>query len=143
MKHRLYLMAGLAAAALAVTGCKQEKPVRDASNKEVELPAGSLHLSAQWFDGELWIETLDPKSGTCTFSQYQNGKPVDATIITLKNCRAAIGGPMTRPMMPPRQGMMGRPGPMGRDGMAPPERPRREAEAPAAEAAPASPPPAE
>lgn len=115
---RLFLAAAIAAGTLAIAGCK-----KDAGAKEIELPEGQIHLGAQWAGNELWVESFDPKTATCTFSQYQNGKVVEASTITFKNCRAgAAGGPMMRPMM---QGMPGRPGMnrpgMNRSGMAPPE----------------------
>lgn len=133
MNHRLFLAAAIAASALAVAGCK-----KDAGNtREIELPEGQIHLGAQWADGELWIETLDPKTATCTFSQYKDGKAVEATAITLKNCKAGMPMPMMRPTMPP--GMQGgRPGMMQRPGMPPrnmpphQEAPAVQGEAPAA-----------
>lgn len=104
MNHRLILATAVAVTALAVTGCKQ-----DSSNKEIELPEGQVHLGAQWADGELWVEAFDPKTATCTLSRYQDNKVVEASTITFKNCRVGGGGPMMRPMMPGRPGMMPRP----------------------------------
>ena len=137
MKSRLLLPAAIAIGILAIAGCK-----KDTGNKEIELPEGQIHLGAQWAGNELWVESFDPKTGTCTFSQYQAGKPVEASTITFKNCRAGVaGGPMMRPMM---QGMPGRPGMnrpgMNRPGMAPPEgqagmMPAKPTAAPAAPAA--------
>lgn len=117
MNHRLFLAAAVAASVLAVAGCK-----KDSSNKEIQLPEGQIHVGAQWVGEELWIESLDPKTGTCTFSQYKDNKPVEASTITLKNCKvSAMGGPMMRPGMPGRPEMMGRPGMPPRPGMMPPE----------------------
>jgi hypothetical protein len=84
----------LATTLLVLPGCK-----KDAGSKEIELVAGHIHLSSQWAGSELWIESLDPKTSTCLFSQYQDGKVVEASTITLKNCRTGAGG-MMRPNMP-------------------------------------------
>jgi hypothetical protein len=101
---RLYVIALVAVSLLAIAGCKK----KDAVTKEIELPQGQIHLGAQWVDGALWVESFDPKSATCTFSEYYAGKIVEETTITFKNCRTGLGGPMVRPAL--QGGMPGRPG---------------------------------
>ena len=101
---RLYVIALVAVGLLAIAGCKK----KDAVTKEIELPQGQIHLGAQWVDGALWVESFDPKSATCTFSEYYAGKIVEETTITFKNCRTGLGGPMVRPTL--QGGMPGRPG---------------------------------
>ena len=74
---RLYVIALVAVSLLAIAGCKK----KDAVTKEIELPQGQIHLGAQWVDGALWVESFDPKSATCTFSEYYAGKIVEETAI--------------------------------------------------------------
>ena len=109
----------LAAAVAVLPGCKKA-----ASGTEITLPEGQVHLGAQWSGNQLWVESFDPRTATCTLSQYEGGKPVEGSTVTFKNCRAGMGGgPMARPMMPNRPGMQpngqNRPGMMGRPGMPP------------------------
>lgn len=116
-KKNSLLLAVVAASTLALVGCK-----KDAGAKEIELPEGQTHLGAQWAGNQLWVESFDAKTSTCTFAQYQDGKVVEDSVITFKNCRAGGGSPMMRPMMPNmpnRQGMMqnGRPAMPGKSGM--------------------------
>ncbi len=122
---RMYVVAALAAGTLVLAGCK-----KDAGAKEIELPEGKVHIGAQWAGNDLWIESFDPKTGTCTFVQYQAGKPVDATAITLKNCKPGAAGGMMRPNLPNmmnRKGMPmtggGKPGMPKPHGMAQPANP--------------------
>lgn len=138
-KKRKILLVAVALGVLALAGCK-----KDAGNtREIELPEGQIHVGTQWVDGELWIETLDPKTATCTFSQYKDGVAVEATAITLKHCKTSMSMPMMRPSM--QQGMQSRPGLMQRPGMmsrGPAQHQEQPASAPAASAAPAETPPA-
>jgi hypothetical protein len=112
--------AAIAVGALVLVGCK-----KDAGSKEIELPEGRIHVGAQWAGGSLWVESFDPKTTTCEFSEYKDGKVVEASTITFKNCRTGLGGPMVRPSMPNMQGRpaMNRPGMshpgMNRPGMPP------------------------
>ena len=118
MTTRKYMFAAIAMSVLAVAGCK-----KDTGNKEIELPEGQVHVGAQWAGGSLWVESFDPRTATCEFSEYKGGKIVEDSTITFKNCRTGLGGPMMRPMMPgAAQGQPGvrRPD-MGRPGMNRPE----------------------
>ena len=63
-----------------------------------------MHLSTQWVHGQLWVESFDPKTRTCLFSEYKQGKPVAEGAVTFTNCRTGLGGPMMRPTMD--RGMM-------------------------------------
>ena len=95
MTTRKYMFAAIAMSVLAAAGCK-----KDAGNKEIELPEGLIHVGAQWVGGSLWVESFDPKTAICEFSEYKGGKIVEGSAITFKNCRTGLGGPIMRPMMP-------------------------------------------
>lgn len=114
MKSKIVFLSVLLVGALAITGCKKG----GGPAQVIDLPEGLLHVSAQWVDGQLWVENFDPKTRTCTFSEYKDGKPVEAKTVTLTNCRTGLGGPMMRPMME-RHMMQGREGMMMRPDMPP------------------------
>ena len=110
MKNKIILLSALLVGALAMAGCKKD----GGQAQTIELPEGLLHVSAQWVDGQLWVESFDPKTRSCSFSEYRDGKPVESKTVTFTNCRTGLGGPMMRPamerrMMPGREGMMMRP----------------------------------
>ncbi|HNE26992.1 MAG TPA: hypothetical protein PKZ68_00375 [Pseudomonadales bacterium] len=133
MKNNVILLSTLLVGALAIAGCKKGS----GQAQTIELPEGQLHVAAQWVDGQLWVESFDPATRVCSFSQYRDGKPVENKTVTFTNCRTGLGGPMMRPMMERRQ-MPGREGMMMRPDMPPhPGRVRPNTEQP-----PMTPPPA-
>lgn len=110
MKNKIILLSALLVGALAIAGCKKGGE----QAQTIELPEGQLHVSAQWVDGQLWVESFDPRTRTCSFSEYKDGKPVESKAVTFTNCHTSLGGSMMRPMMdrrmmPGREGMMMRP----------------------------------
>lgn len=116
---------------LAIAGCN-----KSSQQQTIELPAGQLHVSTQWVDGQLWVESFDPKSHTCFFSEYKDGRAVESKTITLNNCRTGLGGPMIRPAMERRmmmeQGGMMRPNMPPRPGRVQPPRAMQQPAPPAA-----------
>lgn len=133
MNKRILILSAVLMGSLAIVGCKKG----GVQSQTIELPEGQLHVSAQWVDGQLWVESFDPRTRVCSFSQYRDGKPVENKTVTFTNCRTGLGGPMMRPMMERRM-MPGREGMMMRPDM--PPRPGRVH--PNAEQSPMTPPPA-
>ncbi|MEZ5538512.1 MAG: hypothetical protein R3E63_00850 [Pseudomonadales bacterium] len=117
MKKEL-MVASVLIGVLAVVGCNKSN-----QQQTIELPAGQLHLGTQWVDGQLWVESFDPKTQTCLFSAYKNGKAVEGKTVTLNNCRTGLGGPMMRPSMERRMKMNPNAGGMMHPNM--PQRPGR------------------
>lgn len=95
MKNNVILLSTLLVGALAIAGCKKGS----GQAQTIELPEGQLHVAAQWVDGQLWVESFDPATRVCSFSQYRDGKPVENKTVTFTNCRTGLGGPAMRPMM--------------------------------------------
>jgi hypothetical protein len=146
MNKRILILSAVLMGSLAIAGCKKD----GVQSQTIELPEGQLHVSAQWVDGQLWVESFEPHTRVCLFSQYRDGKPVESKTVTFTNCRTGLGGPMMRPamerrMMPGREGMMMRPDMPPRPGRVHPsatqppvaQPPQSEQPAPAAVAPPA------
>ena len=95
MKQKAVIASALLVSLLAVAGCKKE----GGQSQTIELPEGRLHLGSQWVDGQLWVESFDPQTRTCSFSEYRKGKPVESSTVTFTKCRTGLGGPAMRPMM--------------------------------------------
>jgi hypothetical protein len=112
-KKKLGAMAVVAAGVLALAACK-EVTGPAAAKQSIELPEGQFHIGTQWVGNELWVESADPKEGTCMFAQYKDGKLVAETATTFTNCRVPAL-PAMRPMMPGGPAM-NRPG-MNQPGM--------------------------
>jgi len=53
------------------------------------IPEGQHHLGATWKDDNMWIENYDPKTNTCTFSEYSKGNLLQGKVI-IKNCNPLI-----------------------------------------------------
>ena len=100
MKSEYFVMSAVLAGVLAVAGCKKDV----GQPQVIELPEGQLHMSMQWIDGELWVETLDIKSRTCLFTEYRGGKPVESKTVSMKKCRTGLGIPAPRPVVPSVEG---------------------------------------
>lgn len=52
----------------------------------IQVPEGSYHIGATWKDDNLWIENFNPKTNTCTFSEYSKGNMLQGKV-TIKNCK--------------------------------------------------------
>ncbi len=57
----------------------------------IQTPEGQLHIGSTWKDDNLWIETYDPKTNTCIFSEYSRGNMLEGKVI-IKNCNPLIPG---------------------------------------------------
>lgn len=55
----------------------------------IQTPEGQLHIGSTWKDDNLWIETYDPKTNTCIFSEYSRGNMLEGKVI-IKNCNPLI-----------------------------------------------------
>ncbi|MEZ5436383.1 MAG: hypothetical protein R3E67_07710 [Pseudomonadales bacterium] len=145
MKQKAVIASALLVSLLAVAGCKKE----GGQSQTIELPEGRLHLGSQWVDGQLWVESFDPQTRTCSFSEYRKGKPVESSTVTFTKCRTGLGGPAMRPMMDRQmmerrmeQGGMMRPNMPPRPGRARPDAAHPAAsQAPVEQPAPVAPPP--
>jgi hypothetical protein len=51
----------------------------------IQAAAGHLHIGATWKDDNLWIETYDPETNTCIFSEYAKGNLLEGKVI-INNC---------------------------------------------------------
>jgi hypothetical protein len=139
LNTRMVFVAAVAVGTLALAGCK-----KDAGNKEIELPEGRIHIGAQWEGRSLWVESFDPKTATCELSQYKDGKVVEESTITFKNCRTGLGGPIARASLPggmPPRPTMNRPGSFSRPGMPPNAGSAVPSQPPASSQQPVAPPP--
>ncbi len=52
----------------------------------LQVPEGQYHIGATWKDDNLWIETFDPETNTCIFSEYSKGNLLQGKV-TIKNCK--------------------------------------------------------
>ena len=57
----------------------------------IQTPEGQQHIGSTWKDDNLWIETYDPKTNTCIFSEYSKGNMLEGKVI-IKNCNPLIPG---------------------------------------------------
>lgn len=55
----------------------------------IQTPEGQLHIGSTWKDDNLWIETYDPTTNTCIFSEYSKGNMLEGKVI-IKNCNPLI-----------------------------------------------------
>ena len=55
----------------------------------INAPKGQHHIAATWKDDNLWIENYDPKSNTCTFTEYSRGNLLQGKV-TIKNCNPLL-----------------------------------------------------
>ena len=51
----------------------------------VKVPEGEVHLAATWKDDNLWVESYDPATNTCVFSEYSKGNLLQGKV-TIKSC---------------------------------------------------------
>jgi len=51
----------------------------------VRQPDGHQHLGATWKDENLWIESYEPATNTCHFSEYARGNLLEGKV-TIRNC---------------------------------------------------------
>jgi hypothetical protein len=55
----------------------------------IQVPDGHYHLGSTWKDDNLWIESYDPKTNNCIFSEYSKGNLLQGKV-TLKNCNPLL-----------------------------------------------------
>jgi hypothetical protein len=68
----------------------------------IEVPEGQHHVLSTWKDDNLWIESYDPQTNTCTFTEYSKGNMLQGKV-TIKNC-SPVGyrsAPANRPTPAP------------------------------------------
>lgn len=58
----------------------------------IQTPEGMMHMGATWKDDNLWIETYDPATNTCIFSEYSKGNMLEGRVI-IKNCNPVMPRP--------------------------------------------------
>jgi hypothetical protein len=51
----------------------------------ITLPDHQLHLGATWKDDNLWIESYDPDTNTCIFTEHSKGQLLQGRV-TIENC---------------------------------------------------------
>ena len=51
----------------------------------VRTPEGQYHMGITWKDDNIWIETYDPKTDTCIFSEYSKGNLLQGRVF-IKKC---------------------------------------------------------
>ena len=56
----------------------------------IATPEGHLHIAATWKDDNLWVESYDPATNTCVFSEYSKGNLLQGKV-TIKDCNPLQG----------------------------------------------------
>jgi hypothetical protein len=51
----------------------------------ISTPQGQQHLATTWKDDNLWVETYDPKTNKCIFSEYSRGNVLQGRVV-INNC---------------------------------------------------------
>ena len=51
----------------------------------ITTPKDRQHISATWKDDNLWVETYEPATNTCIFSEYSRGNLLQGRVI-IKDC---------------------------------------------------------
>lgn len=51
----------------------------------IRTPEGLQHLGITWKDDNIWVETYDPKTNTCIFTEYSKGNVLQGRVY-IKNC---------------------------------------------------------
>jgi hypothetical protein len=57
----------------------------------IKTSEGRLHLGSTWKEDNLWIETYDPETNTCTFNEYSKGNLLQGKV-TIENCNPMLPG---------------------------------------------------
>lgn len=57
----------------------------------IENPKGHIHLSATWKEDHLWVESYDPQTNKCHFSEYSKGHLLQGKVV-IENCNPALPG---------------------------------------------------
>ncbi|NRB42542.1 MAG: hypothetical protein HRU20_29405 [Pseudomonadales bacterium] len=52
----------------------------------VQLDDDEIHLGSTWKDDNLWIESYNPKTGTCHFREFSKGNLLQGRV-NMKNCK--------------------------------------------------------
>lgn len=55
----------------------------------IHAQEGDIHLGSTWKDDNLWVESYDPQSKTCTFREYSKGNLLQGKV-TIKNCNPLL-----------------------------------------------------
>jgi hypothetical protein len=55
----------------------------------IATPRGQYHLGITWKDDNMWIETYDPGTNTCIFTEYSKGNVLQG-VVYIKNCNPLI-----------------------------------------------------
>lgn len=51
----------------------------------IKTPDGQYHLGVTWKEDNMWIETFDPQTNTCIFSEYSKGNLLQGRVY-IKDC---------------------------------------------------------
>jgi hypothetical protein len=55
----------------------------------IKTPEGQYHLGVTWKEDNMWIETYDPKTNTCIFSEYSKGNLLQGRVY-IKDCNPLL-----------------------------------------------------
>ena len=69
----------------------------------IEVAKGQHHVLSTWKDDNLWVESYDPETNTCVFTEYSKGNMLQGKV-TIKNC-SPVGyrsAPANRPVPVPK-----------------------------------------
>ena len=55
----------------------------------IRTPEGQIHMGITWKEDNMWIETYDPSTNTCIFTEYSRGNVLQGRVY-IKNCNPML-----------------------------------------------------
>lgn len=56
---------------------------------QISVPNGQKHIGCTWKGDHLWIESYDPKTNKCIFTEYSKGNVLQGKVI-IKDCNPLL-----------------------------------------------------
>lgn len=95
-KAKLWKTALATAAVVLITGWgtytfhfEQIFVKRYGGEMSIRTPEGQIHMGITWKEDNMWIETYDPGTNTCIFTEYSRGNVLQGRVF-IKNCNPML-----------------------------------------------------
>ena len=95
-KAQLWKTAATAALIIIITGWltyafhfEQIFVKRYGGKMEIRTPEGHIHMGITWKEDNMWIETYDPATNTCVFTEYSKGNVLQGRVF-IRNCNPML-----------------------------------------------------